>query len=59
MDRLTKGQGVDLLKEKPSRVVTPGEAIRRAQAIVRLYTPEGALLSDELIEDRRREALRE
>jgi bifunctional DNA-binding transcriptional regulator/antitoxin component of YhaV-PrlF toxin-antitoxin module len=37
------------------RVSTPREAIRRAQALVRAYVPEGRLLSDELIAERRRE----
>jgi bifunctional DNA-binding transcriptional regulator/antitoxin component of YhaV-PrlF toxin-antitoxin module len=48
-----------LLEDKSIRVLTPREAIRRAQAIVRSYIPEGPRLSDELIEDRRREAERE
>ncbi|MFY9825789.1 MAG: AbrB/MazE/SpoVT family DNA-binding domain-containing protein [Thermoanaerobaculia bacterium] len=49
-----------LLEDKSIRVLTPREAIRRAQAIIRSYIPEGGpRLSDELIEDRRREAKRE
>jgi AbrB family looped-hinge helix DNA binding protein len=34
-------------------------AVRRAQAIVRRFVPEGVSLVDELLEDRRREAERE
>lgn len=45
-------EGVHLL---PSRA----EAVRRAQALVRKYIPEGVSLSDELLEDRRRESLLE
>jgi hypothetical protein len=46
-------------KESDLRVLTPQEAIRRAQVLVRKYVPEGRLLSDELIADRREEARRE
>ena len=35
------------------------EGWRRAQATVRKYVPEGVSLADELLEDRRREALNE
>jgi AbrB family looped-hinge helix DNA binding protein len=45
-------RGVHLL---PSRA----EALKRAQALVRKYVPEGVSLSDELLEDRRRESLLE
>lgn len=45
-------RGVRLL---PSRA----EALRRAQDLVRKYIPAGRSLSDELLEDRRREALSE
>ena len=38
------------------RILTPDEAIWRAQSAVRAYIPEGSRLSDELIADRRREA---
>jgi antitoxin PrlF len=44
------------LEEGALRVTTPREAIRRAQALVRSYVPEGRSLSDELIADRRRES---
>lgn len=45
-----------ILEENSLRVLTPKEGIRRAQALVRSYIPEGRLLSDELIEDRRKES---
>jgi AbrB family looped-hinge helix DNA binding protein len=45
-----------VLEENSLRVLTPREGIRRAQALVRAYVPEGVRLSDELIEERRREA---
>lgn len=60
-----KALGVDtgdelvlVLEDKSIRVVTPQEGIRRAQAIIRSYLPEGEgpLLSDELIADRRRDS---
>ena len=40
-------------------LLTPTAAMRRAQAIVREFVPEGVSLVDELIEDRREEAARE
>ena len=40
-------------------VYTQEEAMRRAQAIVRSFVPEGVSLVDELIAERRREAARE
>jgi AbrB family looped-hinge helix DNA binding protein len=43
-----------ILEENSLRVLTPREGIRRAQALVRSYVPEGACLSDELIQERRR-----
>jgi antitoxin PrlF len=45
-----------ILEEKTMRVLTPREAIRRAQALVRFYIPEGRMLSDEIIEERRKES---
>lgn len=42
-----------VLEERSVRVLTPTEAIRRAQALVRSYIPEGVCLSGELIEERR------
>jgi AbrB family looped-hinge helix DNA binding protein len=41
------------------RMMTIPAAVRRVQAIVRQFVPEGASLVDELLEDRRREAERE
>jgi AbrB family looped-hinge helix DNA binding protein len=43
-----------VLEEDGLRITTPREGIRRAQALVRSYIPESRLLSDELIEERRR-----
>ncbi len=40
------------------RIRLGGEAIRRAQAVVRSYVPEGKRLSDELIAERRKESRR-
>lgn len=40
-------------------LLTRRAAVRRAQAIVRQFVPEGTSLVDELIEDRRREVERE
>lgn len=52
------GQAVELEVEKKSLRVslTRAERLKRAQALVRKYVPEGVPLVDELIEDRRREA---
>lgn len=41
------------------RLTTPAEALRRVQAHVRQFVPEGVSLADELIQERRREAKRE
>lgn len=41
------------LEDGEVRVFTPGQAIRRAQELVRRYIPEGRSLSDELIAERR------
>lgn len=58
-----KALGVDtgdelvlVLEERTMLVLTPREAIRRAQALVRSYIPEGRNLSEELISERRRES---
>lgn len=48
-----------VFEENSVRVLTPREGVRRAQALIRRYVPEGVSLSDELIEDRRRESERE
>ena len=47
-----------VLDDEEVRLLTPRRAIRRAQEIVRKYVPEGQSLVDELIEERREEALR-
>lgn len=39
------------------RILTAKQAIKRAQALVRRYIPEGKLLSEELIQERRKEAM--
>lgn len=41
------------------RLLTPRQAVKQAQAIVRRYIPAADRLADELIEDRRREATRD
>jgi AbrB family looped-hinge helix DNA binding protein len=48
-----------VLEENSVRVLTPREGVRRAQMLVRSYVKEGTLLSDELIEERRRSSERE
>lgn len=40
-------------------VMSPREALRRAQALVKRHLPAGRRLSEELIAERRREARRE
>ncbi len=52
------GQDVELKVEKKSLRVslTRAERLKRAQALVRKYIPEGVSVVDEFIEDRRREA---
>lgn len=47
------------LAEGELRVLTPRQAILRAQQLVRRYVPEGHSLVDELIAERRAEAGRE
>lgn len=54
---LTPGDEVILvLQEGELRVLTIRKAIQEAQALVRQYIPEGRMLSDEITEERRREA---
>ena len=43
------------LEDGEVRVFTPGQAIKRAQELVRRYIPEGRSLADELIAERRLE----
>jgi AbrB family looped-hinge helix DNA binding protein len=53
------GVGDELLlrvEDGELRAATRRAALKKAQAIVRRFVPEGVLLSDELIADRRREA---
>ncbi|MCY7345722.1 MAG: hypothetical protein LH614_05815 [Pyrinomonadaceae bacterium] len=52
------GQDVELeVENKSVRVsLARAERLKRAQALVRKYVPEGVSLVDEFIEDRRREA---
>jgi AbrB family looped-hinge helix DNA binding protein len=53
---LRTGDSVILrLEDGEVRIFTPRQAIKRAQAIVRRYIPEGRSLSDELIAERRAE----
>jgi len=40
-------------------LLTPRQAVKRAQALVRRYVPAAHRLTDELIEDRRKEATRD
>jgi AbrB family looped-hinge helix DNA binding protein len=50
---------LELDERDVSLLPTRAEALRRAQELVRKYVPEERSLSDELLEDRRREALSE
>ena len=47
------------LDEEGLHIQSRAQAIRRAQAMVKKYVPEGVSLVDELIAERRREAKRE
>lgn len=47
------------LVDGEARITTKRERLRRAQALVRQYVPDGVSLVDELIAERRREAGRE
>ena len=47
------------LEDGEVHLLTPTAAIRRAQALVRQYVPEGVSLVNELIAERRKEAARE
>jgi AbrB family looped-hinge helix DNA binding protein len=54
---LKVGDNVTLtLDDDELRLTTRRAAIKRAQRILRQYIPEGRMLSDELIAERRREA---
>jgi bifunctional DNA-binding transcriptional regulator/antitoxin component of YhaV-PrlF toxin-antitoxin module len=55
-------EGATLLatvEDEEIRLMTISTAVRKAQAIVRQFVPEGVSLVDELLEDRRREVERE
>jgi antitoxin PrlF len=57
---LTKDSELMMVLENGElRLLTREQAIRKAQGIVRHYVPEGRLLSEELIAERRAEAKRE
>lgn len=57
---LEEGKEVILrLEEGGLRILTPHEALRRAQMLVRRHVPAGRSLADELIAERRQEALGE
>ncbi len=57
---LHSGDKVILVLDKGElRLIPAAEAVKRAQALVRNYIPEGRMLSEELIEDRRTEAAHE
>ena len=47
------------LRDGEVRIFTRRQAIRRAQGMLRRYIPEGRILSEELIAERRAEAARE
>lgn len=64
--RYRKTIGVDVgdevvlvLDGESVRLLTPRQAVKQAQAIVRRYIPSADRLADELIEDRHREAKRD
>ncbi len=44
------------LEAEEIRILSRKEALRRAKALVKRYVPEGIVLSDELLAERRREA---
>jgi len=54
------GEDVSITLDGESlRILTQKESIKRAQALVRKFVPDGVSLVDELIADRRREAANE
>ena len=48
-----------VLDEDGVRVLTPRQAVARAQALVRRYVPSGKSMAGELIAERRKQAKRE
>jgi AbrB family looped-hinge helix DNA binding protein len=54
------GENVTLsVKDNTLQITTQKEALRRIQALVRRHVPEGVSLVDELIKERREEAVNE
>lgn len=54
---LSEGDEVILrLTDQELYLITPRQAVKKAQAMVRRYVPESVRLVDELIAERRREA---
>jgi AbrB family looped-hinge helix DNA binding protein len=53
------GEVVMVLEDNELRLLTPKQAVARAQALVRKYVRGEESLAKELIEDRRREAERD
>ena len=54
------GENVTLsVKDNILQITTQKEALRRIQALVRRHVPEGVSLVDELIKERREEAVNE
>jgi len=45
-----------VLEDGETRVISTRQAIARAQVLLRRYIPEGRILSEELIKERREEA---
>lgn len=57
---IAEGDDVIIVLEDDSlRIMTPDQAVRRAQQVIRRYVLSGRRLSQELIEERRRESARE
>lgn len=53
---LKPGDDVVLVLEgNEVRLVTPRQAVKRAQSLVRQFVPKGRALADDLIKDRRQE----
>ncbi|MGH8564988.1 MAG: AbrB/MazE/SpoVT family DNA-binding domain-containing protein [Gammaproteobacteria bacterium] len=54
---LSEGDEVILrLTDQELHLITPRQAVKKAQALVRRYVPDSVRLVDELIAERRREA---
>lgn len=48
-----------ILDDEGMRLLTPRQAVKQAQDLVRRYIPAGKSLADELVEERRKAAERE